>query len=86
MSRVPAWIQSWLKADTIWHQEVSGWMCIISRGTGKFPYVFDVISATEGIGGPSLSFDEAMKRIEEFLKRKNLHLSKKQNVIPGFEP
>lgn len=61
-------------------------MCIISRGNENFPYVFDVISATEGIGGTAFSFEEAMERIEEFLKRKNLHLSKKQNVIPGFEP
>ena len=86
MSTIPAWLKNWIKPNTLWHQEVHGWLCQIDPGSEKYPFVYNVQKTDEGYGGPAQSFDEAMENIKTLLKRKGLTLPRRHPHLPGMEP
>lgn len=84
MKTLPPWIKSWIRPTTLWHQQVDNWLCTIDPGPEEFPFLFHVQCATQGYGGPAQSFEEARRRIEDFLHCKGLSLPMQQNKIPGL--
>lgn len=86
---IPPWIQRMKEGgNVVWCREIYPYICLIDKNDTRsegMPFGFTVASSTEGNMGSASTFDEAYKRIEDFLARKRLTIPKVPGRIPGME-